>query len=1781
MKKKWFSIQFFVAALLLLYHFTLPLGAVLAAENSSMLPPANLAYQTITPDDGKLTWNSVYGATGYKVYEIKDGQLTLLGSTTAISYSLNDLSEGFYRYVVSTLTSEGESGPSAPVSVEIIYPQMQAPSSLSSTIRNGNDIVLNWGASQYAQKYNIYQIFDSGERTLLTSTTGTTYTKVDAPEGIFTYSVSAVHSLYGESADTSPIKAEVTYPVMSQPSSLSFTITNGTDVNLKWQAAAYATSYRIYQDVDGQLELKKTVTGTNGTLTNLPPGEHIFKVYSFSDRFGESSEGTQVAVTVGSIVMTPPNNATYKIQNINDVVLTWGAVPYATRYNIYELKDGEKTLKSTTSSTTITYPMLKGGNYQYEIYSFSDRFGESEIGSEVSFSIDTVTMSAPKDVTYKIHNGNDIVLNWSIAEYATNYKVYQLIDGKKVLKTTVSSPTATFINAPAGENQYEIYSFSSRFGESAEGTSTIVSVVYPKMVPPVSVTGTTINPTALTLNWSSVDYATSYKVYEIVNGQKILKNTVTSTTVSYNNMGPGTYKYEVYAYSTRFGESQQGSPAEVTLSGQALPAPGNPTYSIANGNDLTLRWSSVQYATGYKIYQMIDGEPVFIRSVTGTSTTLINQPEGEFTFVVKAYSTLLGESPNGADINGAIVFPVMLKPLNFVYSISNGNDITLRWNTVSYANSYKIYRIVDGERVLERTVNGTSSVFANMPEGVYQYVVHSYSDRFGESPEASTLQFNLILPIMQAPSNLAKTISNGNDIVLSWNSSAYAKEYRVYKIIEGDKVLVKTVTGTSVSFTNMPEGDYQYVVHSYSDRFGESPVGSALEFNFTWPIMQAPANLAKTIPNGNDIALSWNSSTYAKEYKVYQIVDGDKVLIKETTGKSVSFTNMPEGDYQYIVHSYSDRFGESPVGSPLEFNLTWPMMQAPANLAKTIQNGNDITLTWKPSAFTKEYKIYQIENGEKILKRTITGTSTSFTNMPEGDYQYVVHSYSDRFGESPVGSPLDFNLTWPIMQAPTANGSVFNVNNITLAWKAVSFATEYRVYKADGDSKELIYKGTQLSSSIYNLAEDTHSFEVTAYSSRFGESAPSSRVDQTIIYPIMESPTASLRLLSQTSARISWDFVTYANGYNIYEIIDGKPVLLVKNVNNLSYDIQNLSYANHEYYVTSYSNSFGESKPSATVLAKLIIDTEAPETKINAPSQWVNQNQLLTLQATDNETGVANTLYSINDGPIQKGTSILIDQEGINKIQFNSIDKVGNLEEVKTVFVKVDKSAPVTEINTIPVYAQSFTAQLTRNDSLSGAEKTYYSINDSEFAEGTSFTVEKEGMNKISYYSVDAAGNMEEIKTKEVNIDKTSPVTSANVPDTWVNEDVTVTLTTEDELSGAVKTYYSINGSEYTEGTSFTVEEEGINEISYYSVDAAGNKEDAITKQVKIDKTTPATASDVPEVWINEDVTVTLTTEDELSGAVKTYYSINGSEYTEGTSFTVEEEGINEISYYSVDAAGNKEDAITKQIKIDKTTPVTASDVPEAWVNEDVTVTLTTEDELSGAVKTYYSINGSEYTKGTSFTVEQEGINEISYYSVDAVGNTEEVKTKAIKIDKTVPTVSVLLDGEYQLGTSFTLDYDAYDYQSRIAQEVVTLNGQTYKYGDVITLDQPGEYKLKVQVTDGSGLSTVVEKTFTVYIGVELEVLPKVIKGNKGIFTVKASLPKTYQSSSFNVLSVTLNGVSAVADNKGLEKQAEKGHFKFNREEFDWVTGQVNLTFRGYLNNGFLVIGNTNVEVKK
>ena len=1770
----------------------LPTG-ILAASNSSILPPSNLTAQLTSPDDVKVTWNSVYGASGYNIYGISEGQLKQLGTTTSTYFTFNDLPEGTYTYVVSTLSADGESGPCAPASVDIVYPEMQAPDTLTNTFQNINDVTLNWSAALYAQTYNIYKISTDGERTLLTSTANRTYTLTNVPSGNYTYAVTAVNSLYGESPLSTSLEVNVIFPVIAAPGNLASKIQNGTDVILTWNSATYANSYNIYELIDEQEVLKATANTTTITLTNIPAGTHTYVVHSVSSRFGESAEGSRVTATLGDVLMPAPGNFSYTVNNDKDIVLSWASVPNATNYRIYQVINGQKVLKSTVTRTTTTFYNMTAGDYTYEVHSYSTTYGESIEGSTLTVTIKGQTMLPPENLKYSLANQNDITLTWSAAANANSYQVYQVVNGEKQLKKTVSTNSVTFTNMPEGEYHYIVTSVSTLYGESQSGSEVNFSIVFPIMKAPENLTYKIQNVNSVVLSWSASDNANSYKIYEVVNDQKTLKTTATGLTSTISNVSAGDHTYEVHSVSSRFGESVEGSLISLTVK-QDMAAPLNLEYSIANGNDITLKWTAADYANSYNVYQVVDGQKVLKKNVTTTSITFTNLLAGDYDFVVTSVSSVFGESSNGSEIKFSLVFPVMSAPTDLTYAIQNVNNVVLTWSAVTYANSYKVYELVDGKEVLVTTVYTPTARISNIKAGDHTYVVHSVSSRFGESLEGSKVSMT-IKQEMLAPTDLVYSIANGNDVTLKWTASQYATGYNIYQVVNGERQLVKSVTTTTVTLTNLPAGDYQYVVTSTSTVFGESSSGAEIKLSVVFPTMTAPGNLTYKIQNANNVVLSWDAVNYANSYKIYeitngqkvlkttvysntstlsnvqpgdhtyvvnsvssrfgesiegsqvslnisqqmlppanleysivngndislkwtaaeaansyniyQVIDGQKKLIKNVTTTYVTFTNMPAGAYDYLVTSVSRVFGESAEVSEVNLSLVLPIMAPPDNLIQSTVNGNDIVLKWNASSYATGYNVYQIVNGQKSLVKTLTGnvTTVTFANMPSGEYSYKVYSYSTRFGESPEGSSSNFQLIWPIVEAPVLTYNIYDVNNITFSWKATTWANEYRVYEIKDGERQLLYKGTALSFKIYNLSEAVHTYEVTAYNTRFGESEPSNKITENIIFPDMQAPKATVKVLDSTTASISWSFVTYANGYNVYELVDGAPVLLVKNLNNLSYQVNNLSYKDHQFYVTAYSNSFGESEPSNIVTAILIVDTKAPVTNSNAPVDWVNKSPVIvTLSATDNMTGVA---------------------------------------------------------------------------------KTYYSLNNSDFVEGTTITVDKVGVNKISFYSVDKVGNKEEVKTAEVKIDNTVPVTNAKVPADWSKEDVTVILTATDDQSGNAKTYYSVDESDFTEGTSFTVKGDGIHKISYYSVDVAGNKEEVKTAEVKIDNTVPVTNAKVPADWSKEDVPVTLTATDDQSGIAKTYYSVDESDFTEGTSFTVKGDGIHKISYYSVDVAGNKEEVKTAEVKIDNTTPVTTAKVPADWSKEDVTVTLTATDDQSGIAKTYYSVDESDFTEGTSFTVKGDGLHKISYYSVDVAGNKEEVKTAEVKIKKSEPVITLNLCDEYSICTNLRLSYSIEKNGYDIVSEKMVVTGPNETIGKVvknntcIKLDRPGKYTVTVTIKDAEGNITTVEKHFEVYLPAVVIVTPCIVICNKGVLTVNVLVPGLGCKKEFDLDTATLNGVKALSDNKGYYMQAKLGQFKFDRSDFKWNFSLCNtMEFRCYV-DGYLVIGRTNVIV--
>lgn len=152
---------------------------------------------------------------------------------------------------------------------------------------------------------------------------------------------------------------------------------------------------------------------------------------------------------------------------------------------------------------------------------------------------------------------------------------------------------------------------------------------------------------------------------------------------------------------------------------------------------------------------------------------------------------------------------------------------------------------------------------------------------------------------------------------------------------------------------------------------------------------------------------------------------------------------------------------------------------------------------------------------------------------------------------------------------------------------------------------------------------------------------------------------------------------------------------------------------------------------------------------------------------------------------------------------------------------------------------------------------------------------------------------------------------------------------------------------------------------------------------------------------------------------------------------------------------------------------MTSGDGVSDWFRSEVQVTLLATDEYggSGVDKTEYSLDGGVawLTYSEPRTIFNEGIHSIQYRSTDKAGNTEEIKTAEIKIDKTPPTININTpkEGEkYILNSVLTAEWSATDDGSDIKN-----SSGTFESGSLIDTSAVGEKEFTITANDKAGNS--------------------------------------------------------------------------------------------------------------
>ncbi|GAB3763044.1 hypothetical protein FB382_001317 [Nocardioides ginsengisegetis] len=403
------------------------------------------------------------------------------------------------------------------------------------------------------------------------------------------------------------------------------------------------------------------------------------------------------------------------------------------------------------------------------------------------------------------------------------------------------------------------------------------------------------------------------------------------------------------------------------------------------------------------------------------------------------------------------------------------------------------------------------------------------------------------------------------------------------------------------------------------------------------------------------------------------------------------------------------------------------------------------------------------------------------------------------------------------------------------------------------------------------------------------------------------------------------------------------------------------------------------------------IDRTAPWTDASSPGGWTNHGVTVTLTPHDGLSGVASTSYRVDGGAAHVGTSVVLEDEGTHTVAYASTDVAGNTEDVQSVTVKIDKTAPtITHALTPPANGNGWnntdvTVTFTCDDQvgLSGVASC---------SDPSDVTDEGAGQ-EVTGTATDNAGNGAS-DTARVSLDRTKPtITGHRSPVAnaygWNNTDVTVHFDAHDQLSGLDGVTADQTLSEGTDQS-----------VTGTARDAAGNESSDTVSGVNVDEAAPTLSGEpttAPNAhgWYAGDVTIHWTADDDRSGIPVP----PGND-----TITGEGEALRAGATVT-DRAGNSTSAQSPAVKIDRTAPTTGADAPAGWNNSAVTVSLSAADGLSGVEGTYYAVDGGTSHQGSSLTLSTEGVHTLTYWSVDNAGNTEPAHTVTVKIDLTDPTI--------------------------------------------------------------------------------------------------------------------------------------------------------------------------------
>ncbi|MDH3973937.1 MAG: RHS domain-containing protein [Deltaproteobacteria bacterium] len=968
--------------------------------------------------------------------------------------------------------------------------------------------------------------------------------------------------------------------------------------------------------------------------------------------------------------------------------------------------------------------------------------------------------------------------------------------------------------------------------------------------------------------------------------------------------------------------------------------------------------------------------------------------------------------------------------------LSEESKISVTWasNPECDIKDYYVYRRAGtlGNYQYMGTVSETTYIDTKLVHGTtYYYKVvarDGTNNTSGYSQEVSAVAIDTTSPA--PPSGIYVQSSNGTDyLYINWNNNTENDigSYKIYYGTSSGEYLQSVTTGTQSYFylSGLPGCIPHYIVVTALDLSGNESSYSQEKTGMVAlsSTLQAPTGLTASSAE-SVITLNWTPNTECdvQGYKVFRSTasgSGYQNIAYVTSGTSYEDKNLAHGaSYYYTIKAANWNGLESSYSSEasaVAIDTTPPQKPSWVN-ASAGENHVNVSWSASPSPDIKEYTVsygtlsgsYESSTVTANLSATLSGLSsctTYYVAVKASDLSNLLSSYSNEVSVKTFlsGTP----------SSPTGLAGEGGNNSVHLSWAANSECDikEYRIYRksSPGGSFQHVATTSNVTYTDANLAsEATYYYHVKAVdiSGLVGSaSLEISATTQDTTPPAIPVLTPGLWLFTAESVFT----LSGTKEANSSIKINGAEVVALNQSTDWTAGVT-LTETNNTFSITSVDPSGNECQPLSVTVVR---DTVPPFISGSVPSN--NQSTMqevtaVTITLSDSGSGVM-IGSSQTDALVKNSQNVDIpgawstagnDQiiftpsvpmpEEVYTITIQPVDNLGN-RGVSTLVFAVDQTPPPPpEISTFSSLSNA-SAQTILGTKSTDSSAVIVKVNDTVMSQGSTTYPDStswravisgfvEGANIVTAIAKDSAGNLSESVFVEIVYDTTPPSVPAVNPVASTTRDSLITLTGSKDAGSylyvnSVKTSadFSIDTWEYNKSLV-----EGINNISFYAKDEAGNQSQTVAVQVTRDTTGPVISSSTPSknISTNSAGTIEITLSDayssvDLQGSLAGALVKNneGSE-KEGT-WTVSgdniifspqpalTDNIYTVIIHPIDVLGNT-GAASFSFTLDTTKPVAQSlsmNPSSPHRAENVSFTVTFNENMNTGVKP-----GLVFTKG-------------------------------------------------------------------------------------------------------------------------------------------------------------------------------------------------------------------------